>query len=108
MVRVKRNSPIERINIGDCEMKTKQHKAALIAKKCMDLKYIHGFDAFFNFEAHVDKIEVSVYKKWDAKLDPLYTASCCLDGGWNSFDNASSLDDIIDNLNSIVDGLGRE
>lgn len=90
-------------------MRSKQHIVGIIAKKCVQLKLEKNIDAFFDFQAHVEKIEVRAYKSWDLDSNTtLFSASCCLDGGWNSDNNAMGLIDILENLDSLLTRLGFE
>lgn len=87
------------------DMKTKSHKVALIVKKCVDLRLANIADAHFDYSPHVDKIQVYVTKinDYDKKI---YSASCYLDSCFNSSENASNLDDMLQSLDDIYYGLG--
>ena len=90
-------------------MKTKQHKVGLIAKKCVDLKLKNGFDAFFDYSPHVQIVEVTVYRNWDIDSNNhMYRGSASLTGSWNSSKHSTSLDEIIESLDSLSTGLGVE
>ncbi|MCJ0829841.1 hypothetical protein MN869_15455 [Acinetobacter sp. NIPH1876] len=90
-------------------MKTKAHLTALIMKKCVELKVEKKIDAFCNFQAHCNLLEIEVYKNWDVdSKNTLYRASIHIDGSWNTDDHASNFEQVIEDLSAIYLGLGIE
>ena len=90
-------------------MKSKQHIVGIIAKKCVQLKLEKNIDAFFEFSAHINHVNVDVYKNWDLdSKNMIFSGSASIDGVWNSKSNSMSLMDIIENLDSLLSGLGFE
>lgn len=90
-------------------MKSKQHIVGIIAKKCVQLKLEKNFDAFFEFSAHVNLIVINVYKDWSKDSNNMiFSGSASLDSVWNSRNDSMSLIEIIENLDSLLTGLGFE
>lgn len=90
-------------------MKSKQHLIGVIAKKCVQLKIEKNIDAFFEFSAHVDLLVVGIYRNWNEDSNNMvFSGSSSIDGHWNSRSDSMGLEDIIENLDALLIGVGFE
>ncbi|CCH57711.1 hypothetical protein A323_gp03 [Acinetobacter phage AP22] len=90
-------------------MKSKAHLLGLIMKKCGELKFDKNIDAFCNYSAHCNLVEIDVYKDWNNDSnDKIYQASISTDGSWNNRLDASTFYKVLEDLDAIYLGLGIE